>query len=624
RFIYVNPGAERIMQQDRRDVLGCSVWELFPGMTGTEFERQYRRAAEEHRTVIFEAFYPPFNAWYELRVFPSEDGLSIYYRDITEAKRIEAERASLLVREQAARMELEALAESRALYEAAVLTMTEGLAIMDAQSRVLFWNPRLAELVDIPAAAAEGRTLAEAAEPLIARIADREAAGRADREAIASALAGKAAETSFRLEGAVPRDLVKRYFPVQGPRGLLGFGCLVRDATQERTVDRLKDELVRESEQANRAKSEFLSRMSHELRTPMNAILGFAQLLEMDPLEAEQREGVEQILSAGGHLLTLINEVLDITRIEAGRLDLSLEAVPLLNIIKECRPLVGALAASRSVRLELGERALGRAHVRADAQRLKQVLLNLLSNAVKYNREGGRVTLTGHKLEDERLRIEVQDTGNGLSEEKLSRLFSPFDRLGAEQTNVEGSGLGLSLSKSLMEAMGGRIGVASVEGEGSCFWLELPLIESPMAASGIDEPAATETEPAAAAARTVLYIEDNLSNLRVVERVLSRRPGVRLLTAMQGGLGLELARQHRPDLILLDVHLPDTTGDVVLRQLQADPGTRELPVVVVSADATARQIERLLAAGARAYLTKPLDLKRFMEVIDALLAGGSL
>ncbi|MGI8553600.1 MAG: ATP-binding response regulator [Dehalococcoidia bacterium] len=207
-----------------------------------------------------------------------------------------------------------------------------------------------------------------------------------------------------------------------------------------------------------------------------------------------------------------------------------------------------------------------------------------------------------------------------MAAEKLSRLFSPFDRLGAEQSKVEGSGLGLSLSKSLVEAMGGSIGVTSVEGEGSCFWLELPLVESPLAAAGIDEPATTEPEPVAKAERTVLYIEDNLSNLEVVERLLSRRPGVKILTATQGGLGIELAQKHHPDLILLDLHLPDTTGDIVLQQLQADESMRRVPVVMVSADATPKQIERLLAGGARQYLTKPLNLKRFMQVVDGILA----
>ncbi|MGI8553196.1 MAG: ATP-binding protein [Dehalococcoidia bacterium] len=434
-------------------------------------------------------------------------------------------------------------------------------------------------------------------------------------------LAHRGDSASADYYSIVARDITER------KRAEAAVGAL-NESLEQRVVERTKQlaltnhELRRakhEADAANGAKSEFLSRMSHELRTPMNAILGFAQLLEMDPLEPQQRSGVEKILSAGEHLLVLINEVLDMTRIEAGRLDLSPEAVAVGTIVMQCRPLVSSLAAARRVRLDLNERPLGAVFVRADAQRLKQVILNLLSNAVKYNRDGGTVTLTGRKRDDGRLRIEVQDTGIGIAAEKLSRLYSPFDRLGAEQSKVEGSGLGLSLSKSLAEAMGGSIGVTSVEGEGSCFWLELPLVESPLAAAGIDEPATTEPDPVVVSTKTVLYIEDNLSNLEVVERLLNRRPGVKLLTAMQGGLGIELAQKHHPDLILLDLHLPDTTGDIVLQQLQADETLRRVPVVMVSADATPKQIERLLAGGAREYLTKPLNLRRFMQVVDGIL-----
>ncbi|MGI8552255.1 MAG: GAF domain-containing protein [Dehalococcoidia bacterium] len=531
------------------------------------------------------------------------------------------ERSRLYEAERTARAEVESLAEARALHEAAAVNMTEGLALMDPDGVVRFWNRRMVTLLNIPAADALGRKLLEAKAPTFARTPDPKATEQEETLAVDAALRGEAVSIRCTLIDSEPRELKKLFFPIYGPRGLLGLGCLVRDITQDQMVLQLKDELVREADQANRAKSEFLSRMSHELRTPMNAILGFAQLLQMDPLEPEQQEELGQILSAGRHLLTLINEVLDIARIESGRLSLSLEAVPLQIIVEECLPLVGSLAAARSVGLSYDETAFSTLHVRADNQRLKQVLLNLLTNAVKYNREGGTVTLSCHEIGEDRLRIEVRDTGIGLAPEMLSRLFSPFDRLGAEQSDVEGYGLGLSLSKRLMEAMGSSIGVTSVLGEGSCFWVDLPVVQSPVEFTGTDAPQTPEAERSRAAS-TVLYIEDNLSNLRVVERVLSRRPGVQLLTAMQGGLGFELAQQQHPDLILLDLHLPDTTGDLVLQRLRADPTTHDVPVVMVSADATPRQIERLLAAGAREYLTKPLDLKRFMEVVDEVLAEG--
>jgi signal transduction histidine kinase/ActR/RegA family two-component response regulator len=380
------------------------------------------------------------------------------------------------------------------------------------------------------------------------------------------------------------------------------------------------------AEEASQAKSEFLSRMSHELRTPLNAILGFAQLLELDDLTADQRESVDHILRAGRHLLDLVNEVLDLSRIEAGRLQLSPEPVLVGDVLREALDLVRPLAAERRVRLAVGADAGAAAprRVVADLQRLKQVLLNLLSNAIKYNREGGGVVLACEAAPDERLRLVVTDTGPGIPADRLARLFTPFERLGAEQSGVEGTGLGLALSQRLVAAMGGTLGVESRPGQGSSFWVELPPAgedeeEAPPADGGA--PGAAPDAPAGPG-RTVLYVEDNLSNLALVRRVLARRPRIALLTAMQGQLGLDLARSHRPALVLLDLHLPDVAGEDVLRALRAAPETRDVPVVVVSADATPRQVERLLAAGARSYLTKPLDVPRLLQVVDETLAGA--
>ncbi len=371
-----------------------------------------------------------------------------------------------------------------------------------------------------------------------------------------------------------------------------------------------------EAERASQAKSEFLSRMSHELRTPLNSILGFGQVLEMEQLTPEQRESVGYILKAGQHLLSLIDEILDIARIEAGRLRLSLEPVPVKQVLDEARSLIRPLAAERNIRLQIHALANPDLYVLADRQRLKQVLLNLLANAVKYNREEGSVTLWCEEAPGDRLRFKVSDTGPGIPPEKLGQLFTPFERLGVEPA-IEGTGLGLALSKGLAEAMGGTIGVESVVGQGSIFWVEL-------AEAGNPEPTierAAEALPvsASAAGSTVLYVEDNLSNLRLIEHVLARRSGVRLLSALQGRLGLDLAREHRPSLILLDLHLPDVPGEEVLRRLQADPRTREIPVVVISADASPGQIQRLRAAGARDYLTKPIDVRAFLRLLDETL-----
>lgn len=373
-----------------------------------------------------------------------------------------------------------------------------------------------------------------------------------------------------------------------------------------------------EADRANQAKSEFLSRMSHELRTPLNAVLGFAQLLEMDHLTPDQVESVGHIVKGGRHLLDLINEVLDISRIESGRLQLSPEPVKVGEVVNEAIDLVQALASQRRVELrgDLGQ--AGELFVLGDRQRLKQVLLNFLSNAVKYNTEGGRVTVSCQEVSGNRLRTCVSDTGAGIPSEKLGRLFQPFERLGAEQRGIEGTGLGLALSKRLVESMMGTVGAESREGEGSIFWLELALVESPVqrleGAEG-DTVVAAQAE-APDKVRTILYVEDNLSNLTLVERVLARRPGTRLLPAMQGEIGLELARQHEIDLVLLDLHLPDIPGEAVLQRLKGDPRTEPIPVAILSADATPGQIERLLAAGAMAYLTKPLDLKQFLQVVE--------
>lgn len=376
-----------------------------------------------------------------------------------------------------------------------------------------------------------------------------------------------------------------------------------------------------EAEAANQAKSDFLSRMSHELRTPMNAILGFAQLLEFGELNADQRESVNHILNGGNHLLELINEVLDIARIEARRLPISIEPVALGEVCREVLDLIAPLATARDIQLIRPDTGDNR-YVLADRQRLKQVLLNLLSNAIKYNRPGGRVTLAFDAGAADHLRLVVQDTGYGITPADLDRLFMPFERLHADQHGVEGTGLGLVLSKGLIEAMGGSIGIESVPGTGSTFWIELPI------AAGTSEQVARPSElalageagvAAAEPTRTVLYIEDNLSNVKLVERVLEQHPHIRLLTAMQGRLGLDLAREHQPDLILLDLHLPDLSGLEVLRHLKGDPGTLKIPVVMLSADAMERQIERLLAAGAQAYLSKPLNIRQFLATVDEIL-----
>jgi PAS domain S-box-containing protein len=398
------------------------------------------------------------------------------------------------------------------------------------------------------------------------------------------------------------------------------------DITERKRSDEALRAAKDEAERANRAKSEFLSRMSHELRTPMNSILGFAQLLSRGSLAPEHRKSVQHILKAGRHLLHLINEVLEIARIEAGRNNLSLEPVRLGPVMLEAIGLVRPLAAQLGVEVDEGPWPYDGAFVRADRQRLAQVLLNLLSNAVKYNRSGGRVRLACELAArgegSPRLVVRVEDTGRGIPLDRVDQLFTPFARLGAEQTDVEGTGLGLALSQRLAEAMEGSLTLERTGPEGSVFRLELRGEEDPL--ERLDDPiaplAALEEAPHADA--TILYVEDNLANLSLVETILLSRPRWRIVPALQGQLGVEVAREHAPDLILLDLHLPDIPGSEVLRRLRADARTAHIPVVVISADATRATVERLTAGGANAYLTKPLDIDEFLETVQRFLPAA--
>ncbi len=374
---------------------------------------------------------------------------------------------------------------------------------------------------------------------------------------------------------------------------------------------------------ATQAKNSFLSSTSHELRTPLNSILGFAQLLQMSELSDEDSDGVERILGAGRHLLALINELIDIARIESGDLSLSLEPVLVGLLIKETSELMAPIAAERSIRIiqHCPHPALA---VGADRQRLAQVLVNLISNAVKYNHRGGSITISCREEGTDRAIIVVSDTGPGLSPENIERIFIPFERLGAEQTAVEGTGIGLPLARSLTEAMRGQLTASSVLGQGAAFTVSLPrapdLIQVP--APGL-APASLAPRPRApsGASVSILYIEDNPANVEVVSRFLQSRPNTTLRSEASGRAGLETAARNRPDLILLDLHLPDLHGNQVLVELKTEPATAAIPVVVLSADASRGVIRRLLADGALAYLTKPIELAELGELLDTFAAA---
>jgi PAS domain S-box-containing protein len=388
-----------------------------------------------------------------------------------------------------------------------------------------------------------------------------------------------------------------------------------------------------EAERANRAKSDFLSRMSHELRTPLNAVLGFAQLLASDaddPLTPAQAARVHELQRGAVHLLSLINEVLDLSRIEAGGLQLQLAPVPLAALVGECLRMVHPMAEARGIALEVCPDVDSERAVLADPTRLKQVLLNLLSNAVKYNREQGRVLLSWHgdPADGHAVRIEVQDSGPGLNPAQQERLFQAFERLDAAGTEIEGAGIGLALSKWLVNLMRGEIGVDSAPGRGSTFWVRLlaagaerdPEPHPPAATRAAAAEPAPPAQPAISGRRySVLYVEDNPVNQLLMAGMLGRRPGIRLITAAAGPEGLALAQAERPDLVLLDIHLPGIDGYEVLRRLRRLPGLQGVPAIAVSANAMPSDIDEARAAGFDDYVTKPLDMPLLLAAVDKAL-----
>jgi signal transduction histidine kinase/CheY-like chemotaxis protein len=373
---------------------------------------------------------------------------------------------------------------------------------------------------------------------------------------------------------------------------------------------------------ATQAKNSFLSSTSHELRTPLNSVLGFAQLLQLSELSEEDSDGVARILGAGRHLLALINELIDIARIESGDLGMSLEPVAVRPVIQECCQLMAPMAAERSILIIQDTRNPALAGF-ADRQRLSQVLVNLISNAVKYNHRDGSITISCQQEGTDRVSITVTDTGPGLAPDDLERIFIPFERLGAERSEVEGTGIGLPLARALTEAMGGQLTVSSVLGQGAAFTASLTRAPDPLR---VPKPSPAPASPAAGlhvpagAGLSILCIEDNPTNVEVVARFLRGRPGARLLSAISGRSGIECAVRDTPDVILLDLHLPDLHGEEVLNELKADPATAGIPVIVLSADASRGVIHRLLAGGAFAYLTKPIELAELGELLDTFAA----
>jgi PAS domain S-box-containing protein len=412
-------------------------------------------------------------------------------------------------------------------------------------------------------------------------------------------------------------------------RKLRGVFAAARDVTERKRFELALQEnnvelesAIAAADKANLAKSDFLSSMSHELRTPLNAILGFAQLMESDspqPTPA-QKASIDQILQAGWYLLELINEILDLALIESGRLAISGEPVSLAEVMLECQTMIEPQASKRGIRMSF-PRFDRSCHINADRTRVKQVLINLLSNAIKYNRADGSVVVERVVSAPGRVRVSIRDTGAGLTPENLAQLFQPFNRLGQESGAEEGTGIGLVVTKRLVELMGGAIGVESSVGTGSVFWVELDASGPPSFTDDGSSPAVVAPNQlgCGAALRTLLYVEDNPANLQLVEQLIARRPDIRLLTAVNAVLGIELARTSRPDMILMDINLPGMSGIEAMKILHKEPATAQIPIVALSASAIPRDIEHGLEAGFFRYLTKPIQVGEFMNALDIAL-----
>jgi PAS domain S-box-containing protein len=523
----------------------------------------------------------------------------------------------------------ELLAQKSQVLERTLESLAQGVVSVDPSGHVNAWNHRLLELLGLPEQLLASRpTLNQIVDYLIA-------AGQLDTEA------HEHAEASPGLSSAEPsplsrwRGACRRQTSDGRVLAVDSFGApdggIVRTYTDVTESVRAEEALVaakEEAERASRAKSEFLSRMSHELRTPLNAILGFGQLLANDaeePLSQRQRQRVNEVLRGAHHLLELINEVLDLARIEAGALRLQLAPVAVAPLVQECLRMVAPAAAARDLRIrhQSARDIPADAHVRADPTRFRQVLLNLLTNAIKYNRQAGLVQVSAEQRPGV-LRVSVQDEGPGLSAAQQQRLFQAFERLGANTSNVEGTGIGLALSRQLVSLMNGQIGVDSREGEGSSFWVELPLADpADVAADGVAAPASMPRPPRNGHRHRVLYIEDNEVNQLLMAGMLARRPALELGQATDPLQGLALAQEQAPDLVLLDIQLPGIDGFEVLRRLRAYPGTARVPVVAVSANAMRSDLEAAESAGFDAYLTKPLDMQRLLETVDRFIGASS-
>jgi signal transduction histidine kinase/ActR/RegA family two-component response regulator len=592
--------------------IGRNHWEVWPETVGTEIEALYWRVRASGNSESLEQYVQVSDdhaAWLEVRAHRALDGgLAVFFRDITQRKSIEVA------------LRLNQIRADNALKIGQLGTFDWN--IFDGRVQC---SERTREIFGF--ATDQGFVEADYLDRILP-----DDFTRVQLET-AAALAGDGhVNTEYRIElpngkirSVLSRSECQRSTDGTWERHIGVFSDVTDHRQFEQKLQSANialDGARMAAEEANLAKSGFLSSMSHELRTPLNAVLGFAQLMAAGtpPPSAAQTKYIDQILRAGWYLLSLLNEILDLALIESGKMSLSLEPLSLPDLLSDCQTMMEPQAQRSGIRISY-------AHldhlcfVHADRIRMKQVLVNLLSNAIKYNRVGGSVQVTYSERPAQRLRINVQDSGEGLSPEKLAQLFQPFNRLGQEDGIEQGTGIGLVVSKQLVELMEGEIGVQSTVGVGSVFWIELNMVAAPQFDAGPMESIALHPvrDQPGTAVRTVLYVEDNEANMMLVEQLVARRPDLHLLSARDAERGIALAQTHQPDAILLDINLPGINGFQALKILREDPVTQHIPVLALSADAMPRDIERGLAEGFFRYLTKPIKINAFMDALDLAL-----
>ncbi|MDH5748269.1 MAG: PAS domain S-box protein, partial [Rhodospirillales bacterium] len=508
-------------------------------------------------------------------------------------------------------------------YQSIINTTSEGYWLLDRNLNTIEVNDSLCEMLGYSRDEMIGKKPRDFVDEENAQIfaAQHAAREKVDQRKYEVTLLGKNGEKIYSVFNATS---------LRDPDGnLAGSFAFVSDISIHKRAEEVLIEAKAHADAANRAKSEFLSSMSHELRTPMNAILGFGQLLDnnpKEPLSESQKDFVAQILKGGEHLLDLINEVLDLAKIEAGRIPLTMESVCIADVIEECMILMQPQAEKLKVSLIDKTRKNDLPNLWVDSTRFKQILLNFMSNAVKYNIPEGTVTLESSPCDDGYLRITVKDTGMGISEFKQMHLFEPFSRLGADQTNIEGTGIGLTITKNLVELMNGRIGFESVSGKGSSFWFEFPISVHDNSADYKKLNNSTDRSEIASQniteVRKLLYVEDNPENLRLMEGIVNGIPNLSLVSAHTAELGIELAKSDKPDLILMDIHLPGKNGIEALKILQNMDDTKDIPVIALSAAARLEDISRGNEAGFYRYLTKPFKINEVVSTIEDALESS--